>query len=97
MCVSLWLRLRIRSPFVCLQLIPSPPRPPRPFICTSAPVPLPSPLSLQDGRTALHCAATHGSVETVRLLLVRGAGKDARDRVRVEGICNGYVWQRSEV
>ena len=51
----------------------------------AAPAPLSSPLPLQDSRTALHNAALNGHLESVRLLLDRGADKEAKDNVRREG------------
>ena len=40
------------------------------------------PVSLQDGCTPLHCAAMYGHLESVRLLVDRGADKGAKSNVR---------------
>ena len=50
--------------------------------CLLAPLPLPSPLHLQDDRTPLHLAASNDHLESVRLLLDRGADKEAKLKVR---------------
>jgi ankyrin repeat protein len=41
----------------------------------------------QDGFTALHCAAQLGWLECVRLLLLRGADKEARIMARGDAPC----------
>ena len=46
---------------------------------------LPSSPPLQDGGTPLHWAARNDHLESVRLLIDRGADKDAKNNVRGEG------------
>ena len=50
----------------------------------AAPASFPSPLPLQGGYTLLHWAVMKGHLETARLLLDRGAYKEAKDGVRGE-------------
>ena len=52
----------------------------------AAPTTPPSLLSLQFGYTPLHEAALKGHLESVRLLLDRGADKEDTDMVRGEGM-----------
>ena len=67
----------IRTPF--LYLI-SPP--PAPLWHALAPLYASHPLPLQTGCTPLHYAAIKGSLESVRLLIDRGADKGAKTKVR---------------
>ena len=48
----------------------------------AASAPLPPLLPLKDGYTPLHLAAMEGHLESVRLLLDRGADKEAKTKVR---------------
>ena len=70
-------------PFQALTSLP----PATPTYPVAAPAPFPSILTLQDGLTPLHTAAIHGHVETVRLLLDRGADTGAKEKVRGVGNC----------
>ena len=55
------------------------------------PAPLPSPFPLQDGYTPLLFAANDGYVETVRLLIDRGADIEGKTNVRRKG--RGIGWE----
>ena len=58
----------------------------------------PSPLPLQCGSTPLHYAAYYGHLESVRLLLARGADMEGKDLVRGGGkIDSGDVWRHIEL
>ena len=56
---------------------------PQPLL--QSPLPHTPSTPLQDGNTPLHCAAVKDQVESIRLLLDRGANTEAKDKVLGEG------------